>query len=571
VKEPVMEFPRVTLADWRIRVDKELAGRSFDKVLVHETPEGLSIAPLYTEAPAGPLSPRETGALPFRICVRHEASASRDDLKAEIAGGADAVWLAPGEMLGALPADDLRRSFFVFDPCGASPLETFERATSHLPAGTEPRFALNCDPIAERARGLAPFAALSNDLAAMGRLTRRFEGRFERSTAVMVSTLAYHDAGADGADEIAIALSTGVRYLDALLESGLSLEWAARQIALQVAVGRDTFFELCKVRALRTCWQKVLAGAGLSDTPRTLVHAVCSSRTLTVRDPWVNMLRVTTQVFAAALGGADLITPSAFDRALGSNSALGRRVARNTGLVLREESFLGKVTDPAGGSYYFETLTDAIARASWKRFRAFEQEGGIVAALEHGSLATKLDLAWQKRLEQIARRKLPVLGVSEFANLDETLPSPAPDDVEPTAPHVSLPIRRDSAAFENLRLCAERNDAPEVLLVTLGTLSESRPRAGFAAGFFAAGGMRTRESTVDEKARIACLCGSDERYTDEAMARVRALKAAGCDRVLVAGKPGALETALRGAGADGFIFLGCDVVAILAKLLDLPS
>ena len=181
---------------------------------------------------------------------------------------------------------------------------------------------------------------------------------------VLVSSLAYPDAGADAADEISFALSSGARVI------------GEGAVGVQVAVGRDTFVELAKIRALRRCWEKLLAASHVPAAGRVLVHAVCSSRTLTQRDPWVNILRVTTEVFAAVLGGAALVTPASFDQALGSPGDLGRRVARNTGLVLREESHLGRVRDPAAGSYYLDTLTDALAREAWKRFQALEREGG---------------------------------------------------------------------------------------------------------------------------------------------------------------------------------------------------
>ena len=568
-----MEFPRITLADWRARIEKELAGKSFEKALVQETIEGLSIAPLYTETPPGDLPERDLRAEPFRICMRYGLDASREELAVDIEGGAEAAWLGLDAPLDEVVArDELARTFFVFDTNQASTAETLERVAARLRPETRPSFALNHDPLARCARGRSAFAALPGDLAALGSVARLLEGRFPGATAVMVSTLPYHDAGADAADELAIALSTGVRYLDALLESGLSPDQAARQIAVQLSVGRDSFLELCKVRALRTCWQKILAAAGAHDAPRTLVHAVCSSRTLTARDPWINMLRVTTQMFSAVLGGADLVTPNAFDQVLGPPSALGRRVARNTGLVLREESFLGKVADPAGGSYYLETLTDSLAREAWRRFRAIEREGGVMAELESGRLHQRIEATWRARLEAIAKRKTPILGVSEFANLDEKLPQPIPSADTAARDEGALPVHRDAEAFEELRARAEASgSAPTALLVTLGPLAESRPRAGFAAGFFAAGGIRPREGTADEKVAIACLCGSDERYAAEAAPRARALKAAGCGRVLVAGRPGSLEATLRDAGVDGFIFVGCDAVATLSELLDSRS
>jgi methylmalonyl-CoA mutase len=356
-----------------------------------------------------------------------------------------------------------------------------------------------------------------------------------------------------------------VAYLGALLDAGVSTDVAARQIALRIAVGRDTFEEACKLRALRATWEKALTAAGAANAPRTLVHAVCSSRTLAQRDPWVNMLRVTTQVFAAVVGGADLVTPAAFDQAFGAPSELGRRVARNTGLVLRDESHLGRVVDPAAGSYYFETLTDALAREAWTRFQNLERDGGIESALTSGRLRARLESAWTERLELIAKRRAPLLGVSEFANLSETLPN-SPSLV--AARDTGLPVRRDAEPFERLRLRADSiHPSPEALLVTLGPLAESRPRVGFASGFFGAGGIRTRETTSDEATTLACLCGSDERYATDAVDRVRALKRAGCKRVLVAGRPGALEAPLREAGADGFLFVGCDAPALLSELL----
>ncbi|WP_394831076.1 methylmalonyl-CoA mutase family protein [Pendulispora rubella] len=509
-----MPFPSVTIADWRALVDKELAGKPFDKVLVHQALEGLPIAPLYTERPTpGPeggrsdqgLPPPDAGGPPlaaadfqrrgrgggaFRICMRHAVDVDVATLVADIAQGADAFWIPGGKIPeGARARAELKDTVFILDEN-------------------------------------------------------------------VISTLRYHEAGADAADEIAIALSLGVRAL----ESG------TKPVAVQIAVGRDTFVELCKVRALRTCWQKLLAAAGGREMPpQVLVHAVCSSRTLTVRDPWVNMLRVTTQVFAAVLGGADLVTPAVFDAAFGAvSTALGHRVARNTGLVLREESFLGKVADAAGGSYYFETVTDTLAREAWSRFRELERDGGIVEVERSGRLAVQLEAKWKAQLKAIATRKVPILGVSEFANLRERLPHPSPPPGGEGAG-----TSRDAAVFEELRGRAEAlSPPPEAVLVTLGTFAESRPRVGFAAGFFAAGGIATRESAQDESAAIVCLCGTDDAYAAEAAAHAKKLKAAGCSRVLLAGRPGALEASLRDAGVDGFIFVGCDAVAILSALLD---
>jgi len=300
-------------------------------------------------------------------------------------------------------------------------------------------------------------------------------------------------------------------------------------------------------------WHKVLAAAGVADGQLRVLHAVCSSRTLAQRDPWVNMLRVTTQVFAAAIGGAQLITPQPFDAAFETHTPLGQRVARNTALVLREESQLGRVADPGGGSFYLETRTDALAREAWTRFQQIEREGGVVELQRSGKLKARLDAAWAARAAAIAKRKEPVLGVSEFANLREQLPgAPAA-----TRGH------RDSEGFEALRARVEK--APRtVSLVLLGPPAEHRARVGFAENLFAVAGLAAKPGDV---ADVVCLCGSDERYQTEAAAKARELKARGARRIVLAGRPGALEQELRAAGVDAFIFVGCDVLATLEELL----
>jgi methylmalonyl-CoA mutase len=512
--------------------------------LVDNVTDGVSIEPLYTKTPEIPLD-RTISEEPFRICTRASTAGEAD---ADLKGGSEALWTSPNAAL-SLSSKDISSTFFIFDGHDAEALDVLGKCASKSEDGTF-AFARNFDPVRAGVDRKAAEEA------------RDFADRFPNGVAFTISTLPHHDAGADVADEIAIALSSGVAILESLLAAGFSANDGSSQICLQVALGRDTFLELAKLRALRVCWRKMLTAAKVSSDKPTLVHAVCSSRTMTVRDPWVNMLRVTTQMFAGILGGADLVTPNDFDHAFGASSELGRRVARNTGLVLRDESYLGKVKDPAGGSYYLESLTDALAREAWKRFRKIEKEGGIVAALTGGALLKQIEEKWMTRLAQITKRKIPILGVSEFANLDEKLPHAVPNEPKNSATH------RDAEAFEALRARAEHlKSPPEAILVRLGQIPESRARIGFSAGFLAAGGIRSREISGRQQATLAILCGTDERYASEAAAKARELKAAGCKIVLLAGRPGALEADLKAAGVDGFIFVGSDVVTTLADLL----
>ncbi len=506
------------LSAWRALVDKELAGASFDK-LVQKTAEGIALQPLYTERPDDPpppgAAPFVRGAVlaPFELCMR---VATGMDAKAELDAGADALWCSSNDV-AAIEAARSRGCIAIVDGPGVTGENIWSAA----------------DEVVAGARVQPP------------------------SRCLRISTLPFHDAGADAADELALGLSSLVATLHQLESAKLDLSAAAPLLWAQVAVGRDTFGEICKLRALRVLWHKVLSAAGVAGSGLDAIHAVCSQRTLSTRDPWVNMLRVTTQVFAAALGGAQLVTPLPFDAAFATPSALGQRVARNTALVLREESLLGRVLDPGGGSYYLESRTDALAREAWSRFTTIEREGGIVQLLRDNKLHARLEASWKQRAAALAKRKEPVLGVSEFANLTETLPG------TPAAP---AGVHRDSEAFEALRARVEASPR-SVAVIPLGLAKEYRARVGFAEGFFAVAGLRATPRELGPGLDVACICGSDERYATDAVATVRALREAGARTIVLAGRPGDLEADLRAAGVDAFIFVGCDVLATLEEVL----
>jgi len=309
------------------------------------------------------------------------------------------------------------------------------------------------------------------------------------------------------------------------------------------------------------------------------LHAETSRRALTTRDPWVNMLRVTTQTFAAAVGGADSIASLPFDEALGVPDALGRRIARNTSIVLAEESAIGEVIDPAGGSHAVEALTQELARAAWAELQALEASGGPSAP----AVSAALEASWHALRADLVRRKVAITGVSEF-------PDPAEAAVV-RAPHAlttDTTAHRDAEPFEALRARAERLDPrPHVYLATLGSLAEHGPREGFARGYFGVAGLAATTdpgaaSSADlpalaarahaSGAPVVCIAGTDERYATDAaaLARLLATPPAGAraPRVYLAGRPGPTEAALREAGIHDFIFLGSDVEATLARCLD---
>jgi methylmalonyl-CoA mutase len=329
---------------------------------------------------------------------------------------------------------------------------------------------------------------------------------------------------------------------------------------------------------LRKLWARIEAACALAPEP-AFVSAETAWRMMARRDPHVNILRATIAVFAAALGGADAITVLPFTAALGLPDRFARRIARNTQLVLLEESNLAKVTDPAAGSGAVEDLTDQLCRAAWALFQEIEAAGGIAAALAGGLIQQKVADVRAKRAAAVARRADALTGVSIFPNLAEAeakVERPAPP--RPPSAAGLQPIRL-AEPFEALRdasdrLLATTGARPKVFLATLGTQPEFAARATFAKNFFEAGGIEAVGGDTVELPALAaafkasgaplvCLCSSDKIYEKEPAEAARALKDAGARPIYLAGRPREQEAALKAAGVQSFIYEGCDTLAIL--------
>jgi methylmalonyl-CoA mutase len=290
------------------------------------------------------------------------------------------------------------------------------------------------------------------------------------------------------------------------------------------------------------------------------------------------MIRGCLETAASILGGADVIATPPYDAVAGGPSRLGRRLARNTQLVLKEEARLGSVADPAGGSFFVEAATESLARAAWDELRAIEREGGVRRSLESGAFPERVKAARARADGLVATRRRVVVGVNNFVAAGDTLP-PAQDDGArgPLAPV------RVSEPFERLRRRAlelsRRGDKPRALLVCLGAAKDYRAREEFSRRLLEAGGFEVDRDTgsgtdwIAEAVRrggapIAVVCSSDERYGELGGAAVTACKTGGAKAVVLAGKPGALEAALVAAGLHSHLHLGCDAVSALGALLD---
>jgi methylmalonyl-CoA mutase len=289
-------------------------------------------------------------------------------------------------------------------------------------------------------------------------------------------------------------------------------------------------------------------------------------------------------VFSAALGGADSISVLPFTQALGLPDAAARRLARNTQLVLLEESNLDKVSDPAAGSGGYEALTNEFCERAWDLFQQIEKDGGLAKTLASGSLQARVAETRSRRRERVARRLDPLTGASEFPILEEVSVSvlkPLPLSPEHQDDAKRLPRIRLAEPFERLRAAAdaaaEAATRPAVFLANLGSLATFATRAMFAKNFFAAGGIAAidsdgfdspREAAASFKvsgAKLACLCASDSVYAEKAVDTSRALADAGAKAIYIAGRPREHEAELHQAGATDFIYEGCDVLRVLEE------
>lgn len=428
-----------------------------------------------------------------------------------------------------------------------------------VPSGPTAGGNLGLDPVGAAARtGSTP------DLAPLAGLVRA-SAAHEGWRAVTVDARVLHDAGASVVDALAAAVATGVEYLRHLEGEGIAPVDAFAHVEMRVPATQDQFLTAASVRALRRVWARVGEVCGVPENRRgARTHAVTSLRMMTREDPWVNVLRSTLAVFGASAGGADAVTVLPHDTVAGLPTPFSRRLARNTQIVLADESNIGRVTDPGGGSWYLESLTDEVAETVWARFQEVEAAGGALRALADGLLREWADTATEERRAALATRRRPITGVSMFPTLADLAPDRQPRS-EPPAGDGALVPRRDSVDFEALRDRARRLGEPTVVVRTLGPQREHGARQGFVTNLLAAGGIATATDGATDSVPVAILASSAKGYAAHAAAAVEELRAAGVERVLVAGRRSELGDAAD--LVDGEVRDGMDVVAFLDDLL----
>lgn len=638
------QFNSVSEESWWESVDKALKGVPREK-LFGATEDGLQIAPIYerrTDSPARDLrASRDSWTIMQRIDIPDPAAANAQILE-DLAGGADGLDLgfssAAGKREAGIAAADLKS----LEALLQGVLLDLVRVRLNAGAGTPQAIALLLAYLdrhgVDRAgvdisSGYDPFAFAASRKTGAGVREATLKQCADLCLMVagagapagMVRTMSadgavWHNAGATQAQELGLVLASATAQLRALSETGLAVESWAGFISLTLAAEADQFGTIAKARAIRALWSSVLDGADLPQTAVNL-HMCSSYRMLTRNDPWVNLLRNTVAAFAAGIGGADSVCVLPHTQAVGLPDASARRLARNTQAILLEESSLAKVLDPAAGAGAIEDRTERLAEAGWGFFQEIEAAGGLAEALDRGLVQEGIAEARAARSKDVARRKRPVTGVSEFPNLvekpvsvlgiDDVKPlegSPVDMDalpetgtglwskelkkaflegksapgVDQTAPVEAPDLSGDrlSAPYEALRDAAvgyedATGQPPSIFLATLGSLAQFSARATWSSNAFAAGGFETVEagemSSIDDLvaeytksgAKLACLVSSDGVYETMATEAAAALKSAGASHLYLAGRPGELEAGLTAAGVDSFLYAGCDLLALL--------
>ncbi len=593
-------------ADWRKAAEAALKGGAFDR-LVSRTSDAIALQPLYPRRD-GPRAARgEVGAWRALARLDHpDAAAANEQALDDLANGADGLQVvfagaggAYGFGLGKFDSAALHRAFEGVRFDGSLRLELdlgaeavgqatgfaslVERSGAN-PAALDLSFGL--DPIGALARSGRAARAWEDEARALAKLVAFLKAKGFAGPFVAADGRAVHAAGGTPAQELAFALAAALAYLRALGENGLALEDARAAIAFRLTADADQFVTLAKFRALRLVWARVSQACGLTPRPAR-IHAESAWRAMSARDPFVNVMRGATAAFSAGLGGADSVSVLPFTQAIGLPDSLARRLARNTQLILLQESHLGFVADPAAGAGVFEALTQELCENAWALFQGLEAEGGAPRALLGGGFQRAVADAAARLARDAASLKAPMTGVSPHPDLAEAkaevLPAPAPAFAYPgealAAPMAPLRIAAPFERFRDASDAALARDGvrPRVFLVAIGSAAAHGRRVGFARELFEAGGVEALADSgaahaqeasarfAASGAAMACLCGSDEAYGEHAQDFAVALKKAGARALVLAGKPGESEAVWRGAGVDDFIFAGGDAIAALER------
>ena len=610
------QFPPVSTEEWRAKVEVDLKGADFNKKLVWRTNEGFNVQPMYRAEDIKDLKTTDSlpGEYPFvrgtktnnDWYIRQEIEVccpkAANEKATEVLGkGVTSLGFKLKEDIDAeglktlLAGIDLAKVEVNFDCCPNKALQLAKDLVEVVKAaGAADTFtgSIGFDPFRRLLKHGKDFP---KDIKALAAEIVKAVAEVKNLRVLAVNTDKLCNAGAYIYQELGYALSWGNEWLSQLTDAGIDATAAAKRIKFNMGISTNYFLEIAKLRAARMLWAQIVKQyePKCDCACKMNVHATTSEFNQTIFDAYVNLLRSQTESMSAALAGVDSITVTPFDKQYKNPDEFSERLARNQQLLLKEESHLDKIVDPAGGSYYVETLTMSIANEAWKLFLATEEQGGFYAALKAGEVQKAVNESSDKRHTDVARRKESLLGTNQFPNFNEIANDKIEceggkcccghnNDAEAETDAVeALKNTRAASEFEALRLETERSGKrPKVFMLTIGNLAMRLARSQFSANFFACAGYQIIdnlgfdtveagvEAAMEKQADVVVLCSSDDEYATLAPEAFKAL--AGRAEFVVAGAP-ACSDDLKAVGITEFVNVRSNVLETLkafnAKLL----
>jgi len=608
-KKLFSEFPPVTTAQWEEQIAIDLKGGDYEKKLVWRTNEGFPVRPYYRRENLAGLKYLEAlpGEFPYvrgkrkdandwQVCqdftIYDTCEANTKALDA-IARGADAIGFS---VCGKGLEQSIDMGVLLKDICsGCTPIhfDVGVNSAAFLEAVLKDAEGKKCGR--EGVSGSMFYDPLGR-LAVCGCFyeNRDFPVDIVKNLFELVNGLKeYHIIGVDAAyfqnsgatlvQDLAYALAMGSEYLSLISAAGYPVAEVARRIHFRFAIGSNYFMEISKIRAARLLWANIVKAFDpiCSDAACMYIHGETAEWNMTLYDPYVNMLRITTEAMSGAIAGVDSLWVRPFDSSYRQPDTFSERIARNQQIILKKEAYMSKIVDPSAGSYYIENLTASVADNAWKLFLEIDEMGGYIAAMKKGFIQNQIKESAAKRRAAVVSRKETLLGTNQYANTGELMKDQIRGyrcAVSCFEEKIAEPIEtfRLGEVFEELRLKTEHSGRrPKAFMLTIGNLAMRKARSGFACNFFSVAGFEVIDNngfaSVEEgvdaavaaNANIIVLCSSDDEYPALAPQAVAAAKGKGI--LVLAGYPKPIMEELKAAGIENFIFTGQNVVEALAE------
>ena len=599
------EFPPVPTEKWEEVITADLKGADYERKLVWKTGEGFNVRPYYRAENLEGIKflGSQAGEFPYvrgtrahnrwrvhqTVSVVCPKEANAEALKILNAGVDSLGFCIASEAFTAADLDTLLGEICIpavqLTFCGQKTADVAELVLAKIEkegiAKEDVRIAFCIDPLVKGLSTKGDFCSPNGEkcFARIAELIRKTK-EYKHIRVVTVSGQIFGNSGSTIVEELAFVLSAGHDYLVRLTDAGLTIEEAARKLRFSFSVSSNYFMEIAKFRAARMLWANIVKGYNPEKNCacKMQIHAETSKWNQTVYDPYVNMLRGTTEAMSAAIGGVYSLEVTPFDASFENPTEFSKRIARNVELLLKHESHFDQVVDPAGGSYYIENLTQSIAAEAWKLFLELEEKGGYVAAFESGYVVERVDASAAAKDKSVAQRRITLLGANQYPNFTEVA-SDAVTEAAVTRRKKAgvLNPYRGAMAFEAMRLHVDRSGkTPKAFMLTAGHLAMARARAQFSCNFFACAGIRVQDNTffkdleegvkaaLESKAEIVVLCSSDDCYAELAP---RVKEMLGDKAILVIAGAPACMAELEAQGIGNFIHVKSNVLDTLHNYL----